>query len=106
MKQWLCITMPDGSEWGVPVEVIARHRAANYADEFGGDVERSLSEDTIPLFAESPYAVCDWASSNMDWCDVKEHACKLKDAPPVDFQEGWVNGAKRVRAAAGEECEA
>jgi hypothetical protein len=42
--------MPDGSEWAYSVMDIARNRAEHYADEYGGDVERSLAEDTLPLF--------------------------------------------------------
>jgi hypothetical protein len=41
MKRLMTITMPDGSKWGVPVDMIARDRAKHYAHEFGGDVERS-----------------------------------------------------------------
>jgi hypothetical protein len=44
--KYLSMTMPDGSKWGVPVEMIARNRAAHYASEFDGDVERSLTEDS------------------------------------------------------------
>ena len=44
------VTMPDGSQWSVPVVVIATNRAASYADEFDGDTARSLEEDTHPLF--------------------------------------------------------
>lgn len=93
----LTIEMSDGSKWGVPVEVIARHRAAYYADadEFGGDVERSLAEDTIPLFESSDYEVKHWAQNHMEWSDVESQAKKLQDATP-DFQEAWVYGEKAV----------
>jgi len=48
---WLLICkMPDGSKWGVNVNEVAKNRAENYADEFDDDVERSLAEDTFPLF--------------------------------------------------------
>lgn len=92
----LVVTMPNGSEWAIPLEVIARNRAEHYADEFDGDVRRSLDEDTMPLFESSPYDVADWASGNMDWEDVAAVAFEHSPAPPVDFQEGWVNGEKRV----------
>lgn len=49
MHKYMTIEMQDGSIWGVPVEMIAKNRAAHYAHEFDGDVERSLAEDTIPL---------------------------------------------------------
>lgn len=96
----LTIEMPDGSKWGVPVEMIARNRAEHYASEFGGDVERSLAEDTIPLFESDDYEVEDWASNNMNWSDVAAQAKKLQDAPEPDFQKAWVNGEKAVIAVA------
>lgn len=95
----LVVTMPDGSEWAVPVEVIARHRAAHYASEYEGDVERSLREDTWFLFEDDEFNVEDWAANNMDWSDVEEHARKVADHEAPDFQEGWVNGESEVRYA-------
>lgn len=92
----LTIEMPDGSKWGVPMEVIARNRAAHYAHEFDGDVERSMAEDTMPLFESDDYEVKDWAANNMNWSDVAAQAKKLQDAPAPDFQEAWVNGDKAV----------
>jgi hypothetical protein len=91
----LTIEMPDGSKWGVPVEVIARSRATHYAHEFGGNIQRSLDEDTLQLFESDDYEIEDWAANNMNWSDVQDHAKKLKDAE-TDFQEGWVNGEKAV----------
>jgi len=91
----LTIEMPDGSKWGVPVDLIARNRATYYADEFDGDVERSLAEDTMLLFESDDYAIEDWAANNMNWSDVQALAKKLEDAE-TDFQDGWVNGEKEV----------
>lgn len=96
-KDILVITMPDGSEWGVPVEIIARDRAESYAAEFDGDVDRSLKEDTLPLFAEDEYNVQDWAANNMNWDDVEKHARKIKEPGSVDYQDGLINGDKSVR---------
>lgn len=98
----LMVDMPDGSKWGVPVDLIARNRAAHYAHEFDGDIERSLAEDTIPLFDDDEYEVEDWAANNMNWKDVEAHARKLQDAQ-TDFQEGWVNGDKAVIEVEGAE---
>lgn len=90
------ITMPDGSEWAIPLAIIARSRAAYYAPEFGDDIERSLAEDTIPLFEADSYEVRDWACNEMNWSEVAEHAVKVKDAEPVDFDEGWIDGDWKV----------
>lgn len=92
----LTIQMPDGSIWAVPVEVIAADRAKAYASEFDGDVQRSLNEDTLPLFQSAPFEIEDWAANNMNWDDVKAHAFMHLQSPGTDFQEGWVNGEKEV----------
>ena len=96
MKKHLRVEMPDGSKWVVPVEVIARDRATQYADEFNGDIELSLKKDTLPLFESDEYEIEDWATNNMNWSDVVDEATELKRSPEdeVDYQEGWVDGDK------------
>jgi hypothetical protein len=93
MKKYMTIEMPDKSVWQVPVAVIASNRAEAYKHEFGGDVFRSLNEDTIPLFKDDEYAIEDWAANNMNWRDVAKHAVMVSGGD-VDYQEGWVNGEK------------
>ena len=81
MTKFLRVTMPDGSKWDVPVSVIALDRAKYYADrDFDGDVEKSLNEDTLPLFKESDFEVKDWAACNMNWSDVESFAVMVE--PP------------------------
>ena len=99
LSKELHITMPDESVWAVPVNMIANHRAEYYAHEFGGDVQRSLAEDTLPLFRASDYEIEDWAANNMNWCDI-QHAARCVTAGDVDYQEGWVNGEKSVKEVA------
>lgn len=99
-RRYLSVTQSDGSKWGVPVDLIARNRAAHYAHEFDGDVEKSLAEDTGPLFEHDSYSVEDWAANNMNWSDFDGHQVKLADAPPLDFQEAWINGEKEVHLVA------
>ena len=94
MHKYLTVTMPDGSVWGVPVEMIARDRAKHYASEFGGDVERSLAEDTLPMFEDDEYEIEDWAVNNMNWSDFDGHQVKIADPPEPDFQEAWMSGPK------------
>jgi hypothetical protein len=94
-NKWLRVSMPDGTKWDVPLMVIAKNRAENYKDEFGGDLERSLKEDTLPLFEESDFEITDWACNNMDWSDVEEFAVQaLVEVIPNNYQEGWMNGDK------------
>ncbi|MBF0146116.1 MAG: hypothetical protein HQL84_09150 [Magnetococcales bacterium] len=94
MKKTLTVTMPDRSRWSIPVAIIAQHRAAHFAMRlFDGDVERSLKEDTLPLFQNNPYAIERWSEEMMDWDDVKDHAQQI--APTnVNFHEGWQQGMK------------
>lgn len=96
LEKHLSVRMPDNSLWHVPVEVIARNRAQHYAHEFGDDVEKSLAEDTIPLFTESSYDIEDWAANNMNWSDVLGQAFKVETEEEVDYQEGWINGDKEI----------
>ena len=92
----LHVTMPDGSVWAIPVMSIGINRATYYAHEFGGDVKRSLAEDTIPCFSSDHYEVEDWAANNMNWVDVASVATMVQGPAPIDFQEGWCNGEKEV----------
>ena len=97
--QFLNVTMRDGSVWSIPVEVIARNRAENYKDEFGNDVERSLRDDTWPLFEYDHYEIHEWAANNMNWSDVESSAQRVSPPPPLtprDFQDGWTNGSKGI----------
>lgn len=94
MHKYMTVEMPDGSVWGVPVEMIAIDRARHYAKEFGGDVERSMADDTVPLFDADEYEIKDWAANNMDWSDFDGHKVMISEAPAPDFEEGWARGAK------------
>lgn len=94
----LCVDMPNGVTYGVPVEVIARHRAEVYKDEFNDDLAESLREDTIPLFESDNYEIRDWAANNMNWSDVKDLAIVIKNntPPDEDFEDAWCNGEYSV----------
>jgi hypothetical protein len=92
LKKGLKITMPDGSNWIVPIQIIADHRAKYYAEHDGISFDESLNNDTIPLFEDDTYNIHDWAANNMNWKDVKDHAVKCKDDKEVDFEDGWMNG--------------
>jgi hypothetical protein len=92
----LRVTMPDGSRYDVPVRLIAEDRARWLAKVDGVSFEESLNEDTIPCFKGDTYQIEDWASNNMNWDDVKAHAVRVGEPAPVDFDDGWTNGDKRV----------
>lgn len=97
-KKHIYIDMPDDLTYGVPVELIARHRAEYYANkEYDGDIAESLRDDTIPLFESDDFEIRDWASNNMNWSEVKDSAITLKKKVGEDeFQDAWVNGEWKV----------
>lgn len=99
-KAWLIrVKMPDGSYWYVPVMVVARDRAKHYAHEFDGDVQRSLDEDTIPLFREDRGEILDWACNNMNWEDVAKDAWQASGPKPLTDErkaQAWPNAPKSV----------
>lgn len=81
----------DGSVWGVPVSVVARNRAEYYAPrDFGGDVERSLKEDTLPLFEAYDNEALDWLRNNMNPCDIANHLVRLRHPDSyVSIADQW-----------------
>lgn len=86
-ERYFFIIMPDGSEWAVPVSVIAAHRSAT--------VREVDPDDTEELF-EDDEQIADWAQNNMGWDEVKAHAKQVKEPQTPDYEDGWVNGAWEV----------
>jgi hypothetical protein len=99
MKQYQ-VTMPDGTVWGVSVDVIAKSHAEYYAQyETGGDVEKCFNEHSLPLLLENPSEVWEWAAGNMNWSDVEAVAQLVSgvgSSTAADYQDGWVNGPHAV----------
>ena len=93
MFKMMTVEMPDGTKWGVPVSIIAQNRAEYYASHYGGDVKRSLAEDTLPLFEASTSEIEDWAINNMNWSDFNGEQVRLS-VSATDYEDGWANGAK------------
>ena len=91
----LYVELQDGSIWSIPVAVIAQHRAEYFRDEFGGEIERSLNEDTIPLFEYDDYEVKSWAKHSMNWSDVVDHAMEIEGSK-LDYEDGWSNGHMEI----------
>ena len=96
-RKYLTFVTPDGAVWGVPVSRIAQNRARHYASDFGGDAERSLNEDTLPLFEADPAAIGDWATGNMDWAHVVDVVVRMSWPPKLttkDFVKAWLGPKK------------
>lgn len=85
------VTMPDGSVWRVPVQIIVDSRDTHYASD---------EEDTIGFIRSgglSEFEIRDWAGNNMNWSDVSDYAVlQPKKLKKVDFEEGWSNGEKEI----------
>lgn len=91
--KYLRVTMPDLSKWDIPAQIIADNRAKYYAEI---DPETTYQEE-FDFIMSDKYELCDWAANNMNWDNVKECAVKVKETqPPVDYQEGWLNGKKEI----------
>lgn len=90
----LRVTMPDGSLYDIPVQLIADSR-----DEYYSIQDPDAHEDTVKLCRDSDdnYEILDWAGGNMNWEDVEPYS-KLAGRTPIenDFQEGWINGDKEI----------
>lgn len=95
MSKHLLIEMPDGSKWTVPVSLIAMNRATYYAGNDGVSIETSLNNDTLPLFEADESEIKGWAVNNMNWEDV-EHMAVCIGKGDVDYQDGWLNGEKKI----------
>lgn len=81
------VEMPDGTLWRVPAVVVARNRANDYPEE------PEVYQDTLADNGE----LLDWAANNMNWEDVEAFAAQVPSVVEnPDYQEGWVNGRKRV----------
>lgn len=87
----LHVTMPDGSVWAVPADLVASYRARHYANK---DIK--IYKEELEYTLNNPSELIDWAANNMNWDDVASAAKLHRPADSVDFQEGWVNGFKQV----------
>lgn len=102
IEKRIYVTMDNGEVWSVPVRVIAMSRARHYASEYGGDVERSLREDTIPLMESErdggASVILDWLHGETNWSDVVNHT-RREPSPvrPTNYADGWFHGPKEIR---------
>ena len=85
------VTMPDGSEWDVPAIVVAElyadARYARTSDAWALVYRRMLSEAGFD-------ALCTFAESNVDWCDVAPLAVMVRPSDTTDYEDGWTGGEK------------
>lgn len=93
------ITFSNNEVWDIPVITIAQNRAEHYKEGFGNDLDRSLREDTLPLFQANDYEIEDWSIGNMNWSDCEDNAFRQADRvpPAVDKQSEWCGGEEVER---------
>lgn len=87
IKDFMIVTMPDGSKWSVPTNIIRNNWWGYYRDHH--DLKISDFDE----------AECeDWATNNMNWEDVAEVAVELREEyEPARYSSGWINGEKEFR---------
>lgn len=91
MTRIYTVKMSNGDVYGVPAIVIADNYATYYHSI--GENYKECFEAMIHWFDTGDYEFADWAKSNMDWDEVKNHAFIVKrENKNVDYQDDWVNG--------------
>lgn len=99
MTKYLRVTMPDGSKWDVPAQIIAENRARYYAkndsgEESGVEYDKAYAEELA--YTLKSYELQDWAANNMRWSDVEGSAVRIDPNYAPDYEKGWVNGDKQI----------
>jgi len=112
--KYVIITMPDESEFSVPLQVVLEKLAAKQAGEvlalealepvdYKEDFEakRKALLATLQLSADSSQEmtkqIIEEAQKELDWyADVEIYAQKTLKAPKVCLSEGWRSGYKEV----------
>ena len=91
------VTMPNGEDWSVPVQLIVDERDGYYRDDKEDTVSHVIAGD-LDL-----YEIRDWATGNLNWDDVKCWARLERKQEPgeVDWQEGWDNGEYKIVSPRG-----
>lgn len=94
MPKTMRFSMPDGSEWTVPLKVVARLHAQRHAKIRGVTTLEWLKSHTIPLFTADHNAIVEWAKT-IPWQDVAEYAHMIK--LPKDMHEiSWLTAEKII----------
>ena len=87
------VFFPNGTTWDIPADVIARHRA-EYYDEHDPDAS---FEEEFEYAINDEYELVDWASNNMNWEDVEEHATQVAQLPTFfEYDKYWTNADKEI----------
>ena len=94
-EKMLYVQFSDGTIWGIPARIIADIRAKYYAEN---DSENTEYQAEFDYTMSDDYEIKDWATGNMNWEDVKEHA-KQFGGIEVDYDAEWMNAKRWIQDA-------
>ena len=99
IDKFLHITMPDGSVYSVPVDYLRQcltRRLLSYQNIHNTEENLIIARERVFCMVENEFEFfLDRCIGNLDWEDVAPMA-KLVSTSPKDFQEGWLNGDKKL----------
>jgi len=93
--KYLRTTMPDASQWDVPAELIAKSRAAYYAQldsERGEGSYDAIYALELDYTLAAPDELEDWAANNMNWSDVSHAAMRRCGCRPAQARRLTTRG--------------
>jgi hypothetical protein len=86
----LRVTFSDGSQYDIPAKVIIDNWSAYY-EKHDPEYAKERIEDGF-----SNYDIEDWATNNMNWCDVAAHAVQVRPLNQRDMNELWANAKTQI----------
>ena len=88
----IAVNFSDGTTWEFPASIVAEGRARYYEGR-----EPGCYQEEFDYTMSNDYELLDWASNNMDWKDVMEHATLVDTDKWVDYSNEWVNANREVQ---------
>jgi hypothetical protein len=86
----LRVTFSDGSQYDIPVNVIIDNAVAYFTKRYPGYPEARAG------YEWSRSEIEDWATNNMNWCDVAAHAVQVRPPNQRDMDELWANAETQI----------
>lgn len=84
----LRVTFSDGKRYDVPLMAVAEHRAQRL-------MQANPQLSTYEALNATEEEFLAWASSDMEWPEIEEHATKVK----VDRVDEWREARKEIRGS-------
>lgn len=89
----LLITLPNKEKFILPMIVVALNHANHFKNKFGMNLDRSLNDNSLPMFANEPHKAKRWLQDNMIWEDIELHVRKINNVIPYhgyDYSYGFL----------------